>query len=104
MLLLAAVISISGCEGTVDSEGHGKSASSPGSPRDQPSVVTPMLASGWKREEISFNYAAMKEDVKIQVDGDPRIQSPLRSERILACRNAVGDQGERDHQFATRCY
>jgi len=79
MLLLAAVFSISGCEGTVDSEGHGKSASSPGSPRDQASVANPKLASGWNREEIPFNYAAMKEDVKIQLDADPRLQSPLRT-------------------------
>lgn len=83
MLLLAAVLSMTGCKGAVASEGAGKPAASPASlavsPVGQPSAEIPTLASGWKREEIPFDYAAMKEDVRIQLDGDPRLHSPLRT-------------------------
>ncbi|MGZ0049875.1 hypothetical protein [Brevibacillus gelatini] len=36
-------------------------------------------ASDWKQPERPFDYASMKEDVVIQLNEDPRLQSPLRT-------------------------
>lgn len=83
MLLLAVVLSTTGCKDTLALEGPGKPAASPAHPTvyplSQPTAETPTLASGWKREEIPFDYSVMKEDVRIQLDGDPRLHSPLRT-------------------------
>lgn len=44
-----------------------------------PASASTKAASDWKQPERPFDYAAMKEDVVIQLNEEPRLQSPLRT-------------------------
>lgn len=92
LLFLVMVLAVTGCSfgshpvssgpgGTeVPSRPPAPPAAQP-APADDPAVApTPSSpTSEWRREEIPFDYDAMKEDVRIQLDEEPRLHSPIRT-------------------------
>lgn len=88
-LLLAIALAATGCTsstspptpseqpGTKDPFGP-PPAGEPVSPAPAP-PADPPAAVEWKREEIPFDYEAMKEEVRVQLDEEPQLHSPLRT-------------------------
>lgn len=90
LLFLVFVLSIAGC-----SSGSNPVSSGPGGtvvpaqppgpppaqpvPADDPAAAPTTPTSEWRREEILFDYDALKEDVRIQLDAEPRLHSPIRT-------------------------
>lgn len=44
-----------------------------------PSPSQPVAPAEWHPEEIDFNYDELKEDVRIQLDEEPQLHSPIRT-------------------------
>ncbi len=92
LLFLAVGLSISGCSfgsnpassGSGGTEVSSRPPAPPPSkiaPADDPAAVPPSSSppSEWRREEIPFDYDAMEEEVRIQLDAEPRLHSPIRT-------------------------
>lgn len=93
LLLLVTILSITGCSMGSSPISSGSpatvepSAPPATTPAPEPPPVTepapsptPSPASvEWRREEIPYNYDAMKEDMRIQLDEEPQLHSTMRT-------------------------
>ncbi|MED4581821.1 hypothetical protein P9578_03400 [Brevibacillus choshinensis] len=90
LLLLVAVLSFTGCSmgsspissgspGTVEPASPPAPELSPVTTEPAPSPTPSPASVEWRREEIPYNYDEMKEDVRIQLDEEPQLHSPMRT-------------------------
>ncbi|MDR7317343.1 hypothetical protein [Brevibacillus nitrificans] len=83
LLFLAVVLSVAACSSGPVSTGPG-GIESPSVYHEPPANSVPppsqpATPAEWHPEEIDFDYDEMKEDVRIQLDEEPQLHSPIRT-------------------------